>query len=189
MRAFALSRYARAKPSETQINRAAALIAEWGITLTREQLDSYYYATKVLTPKQYESMVKLLSVFAEHISMVSNQILVQQQTQESPVIAKAKKFIVENHTEDITLDQVAKAVNWSTFHFCKMFKKATGLNFTAYVSRVRVEKAKNLLLNHNLRVSEIAYEVGFQSLTQFNRVFKRIEGESPTLYRGRLSPG
>ena len=51
---------------------------------------------------------------------------------------------------------VAKAVNMSTFYFCKMFKKATGLNFTDYVSRVRVEKARNLLLNRNLRISEIA---------------------------------
>jgi AraC-like DNA-binding protein len=68
-----------------------------------------------------------------------------------------------------------------------MFRKSTGLNFTDYVSRIRVEKAKNLLLNHNLRVSEIAYEVGFQSLTHFNRVFKKVMGQSPTDYRGQLS--
>ena len=62
----------------------------------------------------------------------------------------------------------------------------TGINFTEYVSRLRTEKAKNLLLNPNLRVSEIAYEVGFQSLTHFNRVFKKVVGESPTEYRGHL---
>jgi AraC-like DNA-binding protein len=84
---------------------------------------------------------------------------------------------------------VAKAVNTSIFYFCKMFKKATGLKFTDYVSRIRVEKAKNLLLNRNLRVSEIAYEVGFQSLTHFNRVFKKILGLSPTEYRGQLASG
>jgi AraC-like DNA-binding protein len=54
------------------------------------------------------------------------------------------------------------------------------------VSRLRIEKAKALLLNPNLRISEIAYEVGFQSLTHFNRVFKRILGRSPTEYRLRL---
>jgi AraC-like DNA-binding protein len=67
-----------------------------------------------------------------------------------------------------------------------MFKKATGINFTDYVARVRIEKAKNLLLNPNLRISEIAYEVGFQSLTHFNRVFKKILGRSPTDYRTQL---
>jgi len=87
----------------------------------------------------------------------------------------------------LSLGQVAKAVNMSTFYFCKMFKKITGINFTDYLSRVRIEKAKNLLLNPNLRISEIAYEVGFQSLTHFNRVFKKITGQSPTQYRGQLA--
>jgi AraC-like DNA-binding protein len=68
-----------------------------------------------------------------------------------------------------------------------MFKKATGLNFTEYLSRIRIERAKNLLLNPNLRVSEIAFEVGFQSLTHFNRVFKNTVGQSPTRYREQLT--
>ena len=88
--------------------------------------------------------------------------------------------------EELSLTQVAKAVNISTFYFCKIFKRYTGLNFTEYVSRVRIEKAKNLAMNPNLRISDIAYEVGFQSLTHFNRVFKRITGMSPTEYRSKL---
>ena len=69
------------------------------------------------------------------------------------------------------------------FHFCKVFHKATGLKFTDYVARMRLEDARNRLLNPNLRISEIAYDVGFQSLTQFNRTFKRVFGESPTDFR------
>ena len=102
------------------------------------------------------------------------------------MIRRAKEFIKQNHAEDLSLGQVAKAVNTSTFYFCKMFKKGTGLNFTEYVSRVRTENAKSLLLNPNLRISEIAYEVGFQSLTHFNRVFKKITGDSPTDYRAKV---
>jgi len=60
------------------------------------------------------------------------------------------------------------------------------VNFTEYVSRVRIEKARALLLNPNLRISEIAYEVGFQSLTHFNRVFKKLLGQSPTEFRSHL---
>jgi len=80
-------------------------------------------------------------------------------------------------------------VNMSAFYFCKTFKKATGMTFTDYLARVRVEKVKNLLLNPNKRVSEAAYEAGFQSLSQFNRVFRRIGGESPSTYRDRLHGG
>jgi AraC-like DNA-binding protein len=60
------------------------------------------------------------------------------------------------------------------------------LTFTSYLARVRVEKVKNLLLDPNRRVSEAAYDAGFQSLSQFNRVFKRIAGLSPSVYREAL---
>ena len=68
-----------------------------------------------------------------------------------------------------------------------MFKRAMGLNFVDYVARFRVEKAKNLLQNPKFRVSEVAYEVGFQSLSQFNRTFRRIIGASPREWRATLA--
>ena len=80
----------------------------------------------------------------------------------------------------LSVGQVASAVHTSASYFCRLFKRTTGFNYTEFLSRVRIEKAKNLLLNPNLRVSEIAYDAGFQSLTHFNRVFKRIVGWSPT---------
>ena len=68
-----------------------------------------------------------------------------------------------------------------------MFRKSTGLNFTDYVARARMEDAKKGLLNPNRRISEIAYDIGFQSLTQFNRTFNRIFGQSPSDYRHKIS--
>jgi len=67
-----------------------------------------------------------------------------------------------------------------------MFKKATGVNFIDYLSRVRIEKSKALLLNPNSRISEAAFACGFQSMTNFNREFKRIVGRSPTQFREAL---
>jgi AraC-like DNA-binding protein len=173
------------KPTGAQFDRALKRLGEWGLEFDRAQLREAYFSTRVVAPKQYQSAIRLLSIFAQHLSMVSNQVLVQQQNAEPPMITKAKEFIRQHQNEALSLGQVARAVNTSTFYFCKMFKKVTGLNFTDYVARVRIEKAKNLLLNPNLRVSEIAYEVGFQSLTHFNRVFKKIVGQSPTRYRGQ----
>jgi AraC-like DNA-binding protein/ligand-binding sensor protein len=176
----------RKKPSEAQFKKVLSLTKEWGLEVSQRELREAYFGTRIISPKQHESVVKLLSIFAQHLSMLSNQLVVQQENSEPPVIRRAKEFINEHQTEDLTLGQVAKAVNTSTFYFCKMFKKATGINFTDYLSRVRIEKSKNLLLNPNLRVSEIAFEVGFQSLTHFNRVFKRILGQSPTDYRAKV---
>lgn len=174
------------RPSPVQFNKAARLMEEWGVEVDREALREAYYSTKVVTAKQHESIVRMLVIFAQHLAMLGNQLFIQQKNAEPPIIRRAKEYIEEHHTEDLSLARAAKAVNMSTFYFCKMFKKVTGINFTDYLSRVRIEKAKNLLLNPNLRVSEIAFEVGFQSLTHFNRVFKKILGQSPTDYRAQL---
>jgi AraC-like DNA-binding protein len=177
----------RKKPTAAQFERVAKLAKDWGVEVDVSKLKTAYCNTRVLSSREHEAMVKLLQIFAQHLSMISNQIVVQERNAEPPVITRAKEFIKAHQAEDISLGQVAKAVNTSTFYFCKMFKKVTGINFTNYVSRTRIENAKNLLLNPNLRVSEIAYEVGFQSLTHFNRVFKKVIGQSPTEYRGQLA--
>jgi AraC-like DNA-binding protein/ligand-binding sensor protein len=173
-------------PTQEQFERTAQLLVKWGIETDRAKLRQAYFATQVVPAKQHEAVIKLLSIFAQQLSALSNQILVQQANAEPPLITRAKAFIAEHQTESLRLGQVAKAVNSSPFYFCKLFKKATGLNFTDYISRIRIERSKNLLLNPNLRVSEIAFEVGFQSLTHFNRVFKQTVGQSPTSYREQL---
>jgi len=173
-------------PNKAQFQRIARQLLEWGATVDTAQLEEAYFQTHVLTTTQYQAMVKLLEIFAQHLSTLSNQIALQEANAEPPIIHRAKEFIEKHKSDPISLSEVARALNVSTFYFCKLFKKATGINFTEYLSRVRIEKAKNLLLNPNLRVSEIAYEVGFQSLTHFNRVFLRIVGRSPTAYRDAL---
>jgi AraC-like DNA-binding protein/ligand-binding sensor protein len=173
-------------PSKGNFQRIASQLLEWGSTVDLSRLEEAYFQSRVLTAPQYQAMVRLLEIFASHLTTISNQIAVQEANAELPIIHRAKDYI-EKHTADpISLSEVAQALNVSTFYFCKLFKKATGLNFTEYLSRVRIEKAKNLLLNPNLRISEIAYEVGFQSLTHFNRVFLRIVGRSPSAYRDAL---
>ena len=176
----------RKKPTNSQWEKVAQLAKEWGVQVPEQQLRDAWFKTRVVTQKEHDAVVRLLEIFADHLSDLSNQIVVQQENAEPPMITRAKQYIRENQAEELSLGQVAKAVNASSFYFCKMFKKGTGLNFTEYVCRVRIESAKNLLLNPNLRISEIAYQVGFQSLTHFNRVFKKTVGEAPTEYRAKL---
>jgi len=108
----------------------------------------------------------------------------QDEKQAEPVnIWKARNFIHENLDLELSLTQVAKAVHVSPNHLSEKFKQVTGENFVTYVARKRYEKACALLHDLELRVSEIAFAVGFQSLSQFNRVFKKFSGQSPTAYR------
>ena len=156
---------------------------------TSDVLQGPYFEMRVLSREQHTAAIKLLAIFAEHLAVLSNRILIQRNNLEPPMITKAKEFIHKHHGEDLSLPQVAQFANVNPFHFCKLFKRATGLTFTKFLSRVRVESARNLLVNPQLRVSEVAYEVGFQSLTHFNRVFQKLLGQSPTEYRLKVQNG
>jgi AraC-like DNA-binding protein/ligand-binding sensor protein len=173
-------------PTPARFRGISRQLAGLGSAIDLARLKAAYFKTRVLTEKQYGSVINLLSIFAQHLAALSNQVLVQQASSESPVITRAKAFIAEHQNGDLTLQAVAQAARVSEYYFCKLFKRGTGLTLTSYLGRVRVESVKQMLLNRHMRVSEAAYAAGFQSLSQFNRVFRRVEGESPTTYRDRL---
>jgi AraC-like DNA-binding protein len=112
------------------------------------------------------------------------QVALRNRERAEPVeIWKARNFIQEHSDEELSLTKVAKFVNISPNYLSEKFKEVTGVNFVDYIARHRIEKARELLQNLNLRISEIAFAVGFQSLSQFNRVFRKLVGKSPTAYR------
>lgn len=171
------------KPTRDQFNRVTRQLLDWGLKVDLKRVEEAYFHSRVIPLEQYEAVVRLLTIFAQHLAAAANQITVQERTREPIQVAKAREFIDAHQGEDLSLDQVAAYVHTSTFYFCKLFKKATGLTFTEYLTRVRIEKARALLADRQKRVSEIAFEVGFQSLSQFNRAFLRICGQSPSQFR------
>lgn len=174
------------RPSAAQFKRILKQLADWGIEAPQPELEKAYFETAVLTRQRYQSILQLLSIFASHLSSLTNQLMVQKAAAELPAVAKARSYIAEHQTEEISLGDVARAVSMSAFYFCKTFRKVTGVTFVDYLARLRIEKVKTLLLNPHKRISEAAFEAGFQSLSQFNRVFRRIAGEAPSVYREKL---
>ncbi|MGB0257081.1 MAG: PocR ligand-binding domain-containing protein [Coraliomargarita sp.] len=171
------------QPNKEEFTKTTQQLLSWGTQVNLKALEEAYFQTKVFDQEQYEAMLRLLSTFAEHLALISNSISIDEAKTEPRLVANAKRYIQDRYNESISLDEAARAVNASTRHFCKVFKQATGITFTDYLARVRVEKAKALLQNPHLRVSEVAFETGFESISQFNRSFKRITGKSPTQFR------
>jgi AraC-like DNA-binding protein/ligand-binding sensor protein len=171
------------KSDATKVSRE---LARNGVRFTND-LRKAWEKNPLIPPEKYNAIVRLLTFFAEQLSALSNQLVTEKNNAEPPLVLKAREYIDKHKTEELSLANVAKAAGASVFHFCKLFHKSTGLKFTDYVARVRLEDARTRLLNPNLRISEIAYDVGFQSLTQFNRTFKRVFGQSPSEFRVRLS--
>ena len=166
--------------------RAAARLAQCAVPFNGA-IRKAWEATPIIPKDKYAAIVRLLSFFGEQLSSLANQLVLERQNAEPPLVQKARDYIEKHKAEPLSLSAVAKAAGASVFHFCKVFRKSTGIKFTDYVARVRLEDARTQLLNPNRRISEVAYDVGFQSLTQFNRMFKRVFGQSPTEFRGKLS--
>jgi len=176
----------RHTPARSDTTKVSRELARNGVRFTGE-IRKAWKKNPFISPEKYNAIVRLLTFFADQLSALSNQLVTEKNNAEPPLVLKAREYIDKHKTEELSLADVAKAAGASVFHFCKVFHKATGLKFTDYVARVRVEDARTRLLNPNLRISEIAYDVGFQSLTQFNRTFKRVFGQSPSDFRVRLS--
>lgn len=174
------------QPDKRRFAKTVRKLRALGAKVDLRKLERAYFQTKALTPRQYASVLRLLSIFAQHLGLVAGQLAIRASHAEPAAVTRARQFIRDHHGGEIALGDVAAAANMSTCYFCKVFKKATGFNFTEYLSRVRIEKARELLVSPNLRISEAAFEAGFQSLTHFNRSFHRLFGESPTEYRAAL---
>jgi AraC-like DNA-binding protein len=155
--------------------------ADWE-TKTRKA----YFETLVITPDRFQAMVHLLSVFAQYLADFASRHAIAASAQEPKPVSSAKQFVLSHVEEPITLALVAQHVSISRFHFCKLFKKSTGMTLTEYVALARVEKAKTLLLDVSVRISEVVFAAGFGSIPRFNSVFKRRVGMSPTEYRATL---
>jgi AraC-like DNA-binding protein/ligand-binding sensor protein len=145
-----------------------------------------YFETLVVTPDRFQAMVHLLSVFAQYLADFASRNAISAAAHEPKPVSGAKQFVLAHVEQPITLALVAQHVNISRFHFCKMFKKSTGMTLTEYVALVRVEKAKTLLVDVSVRISEVVFAAGFGSIPHFNSVFKRRVGMSPTEYRATL---
>lgn len=172
------------QPSEEQFEKLIAVIGRKTLSAAaREKLRISYFQTKHVDPARYQSMVTLLESFAEQLSQHAESITIIEEGSEPAAIAKAKRYIHANLDQPLPLGQVAHQAGLSESHFCRLFKDSVGITLTDYVNRCRVDWAKRELLRPEARVSEIAFMVGYQSLSQFNRSFARIVGVSPTTYR------
>ena len=96
---------------------------------------------------------------------------------------KAIEYINENIKEDITVDSICEHVHTSKYHFCRSFKKATGLTVMNYILKTRITLAKNLLANESRSVGEISALCGFSTPSVFCRAFKESTAMTPLQYR------
>ncbi|EAZ82319.1 AraC family transcriptional regulator [Algoriphagus machipongonensis] len=93
------------------------------------------------------------------------------------------RYILENSAKPISLDEIAEQAYMSKEAFCRFFKLRTRRTFTQYLQQLRITEAKKLLLETDLGISQISYQVGFQTLSHFNKTFKSMTNQTPKSWR------
>jgi len=176
-------------PDPPARHKARHLLRKAGVEIDDAGLDVLLDASPVMSRETLAAYQRIAHLAAKQISLKVTDQLADPEAQMPPAVIKACGFIRSRAlVEDISLSLVARYCGVSEGHLSRLFHHATGLTFREYVAQVRVEHAKALLLHSGKGVTEIAYEAGFQSLSQFHRVFRKAFGSSPgTMRRGHQS--
>jgi AraC-like DNA-binding protein len=111
------------------------------------------------------------------------KLVEQANRRPSAIVEEAKELLESSFRQDLTLKTVAEKLAVSQSHLSRLFRKETGFTFTEYLNRLRLEEAARLLLDRSLSVTDVCYQVGFQSLPHFQRLFRDFYGKSPSAYR------
>jgi len=171
------------QPGTLEFDAIARTLTGWGAGVDVEKARELWFGSRVITPKQYDALIHLIDIFARHLAGCANGLILHQKRQMRPEITKACAYIAEHCSDEISLSEVARVAGMSANYFSQVFVETSGIHFVEYVARTRVGNAERFLENPRPRISEIAFQVGFQSLSQFNRAFRKVAGCSPKEYR------
>lgn len=139
-----------------------------------------YYYYQIENADYLQNIVEMLLAFADKaISEIHNM----RHNNPKDIINQAINYIRLHYEEKISLDDVARKLNLSKHYLCSAFKKVTGENMSLYINKLRIEKAKILLLESDGKIKEIFEEVGYSNQQYFSKVFKKITGNTVMEYR------
>jgi AraC-like DNA-binding protein/ligand-binding sensor protein len=145
-----------------------------------------YMASPTLKPRQIDGLIDFLRNIGEMILEARSKILFWEQGNAAERIQLIRDYIHQNYMKSLNVEKVSARFFLSPNHFCRYFKKSTGVTFIEYLNLYRIKKAEELLCNRALGSMEISIRCGFGSVSQFYRHFKQVKGVSPKELRKNL---
>lgn len=148
---------------------------------------------KLITKQNFEIIVglfEILSILSEsdEIDFINNEAYSPINTQsKNDRISDVFEYVKVNYKEEISLIEIAKIAHLTPTSFCRMFKLKTKKSFVEYLNEIRVSNACKLLIETEKGISEIAYECGYKTASNFNQLFKKLTGTTPKEYRKKAA--
>ena len=164
----------RERPDDGLFRRLAEVAGVDAETLRRDS-----DAAVELTPEQVAGVVCYLKLMGRLVSESYSKLLFMEQIDVPDRIALVQKYVHENYMRRLNVESVARRFYLSPNYFSRLFRRTLGTGFNSYLNCYRVEKAREMLLETDLSISEIAFLCGFGSISQFNRVFRDVARRAP----------
>jgi len=163
------------------------IFSSYGLFIENDRVinNHEYYHQQIEISENLRSIMCLLMDFT---SKVISAIQHMRYTNSKLLINRALNYLDHHYDEKISLEDVAKKLHLSKHYLCNAFKKATGENMSLYINKLRIEKAKRLLVESDGRIKEIFEEVGYSNQQYFSKVFKKITGITVTEYKENMVP-
>jgi len=150
---------------------------------SKEILATRLFANDTFVSLENQSTESLMNMMRFQVHLITATIdYVTEVEQSDSIVERAKKYVHEHYKEDLSRTAIAESVYLTPEYMAKIFKKETGVSLKQYISDYRVGIAKELLSGQNVRISDVAAEVGFDNFSYFSTVFKKTTGYTPNEY-------
>jgi AraC-like DNA-binding protein len=155
---------------------------------TKQHVGERLHQLATLPP--FERLMQLLAIFqllatsTEYTSLQGEAVASAYNLSEQQRLKRVNQFIAEHYTRRLSIPEAAAVANLTEAAFCRYFKRMTRLTFTQFLNQYRISQAQKLLLL-DTTVSEACFACGFESLSYFNKIFRRVVGENPLQFKKR----
>jgi len=147
------------------------------------RLMSLFYMDQFEKLTEFLKILQILAISKEYNILNASGIALVVQNQDTNRIDAVYKYVRNNFTEPIQLEEISTHVNMTVPSFCRYFKKVTGKTFTEFVNEFRIVHACKLLTEEQLSIAEVCFDSGFNNFSHFNKLFKAKTGKSPNAFR------
>ena len=168
---------------EKRLSDLRQRLKTFGLESQTNHLKAIWDLSPMIAKEKASAASELVYLFALYLSESANRLCLEDAVHGSSLLKRVEACLGEFQEAGVESRDVARRLKLSPCYFCKLFKKQTGMTFSEYRARRRVEKARQLLLNPSVRIGEVADACGFRSLPCFIRAFRRHQGCPPSQYR------